>query len=389
MTTPVYDVVVIGGGIHGVGVAQAAAAAGYSALLLERQALASGTSGRSSKLIHGGLRYLESAQFGLVRESLHEREILLRNAPELVRRVPFYIPVYSATHRSPWMIRAGLSLYVLLGGFSRHARFETVPRTRWENLDGLATRDLRAVFRYEDAQTDDVLLTQAVMRSAQSLGAELHCPANFLSAVRSEAGFKVHYLQNNNEQECHARTLVNAAGPWANAVLDRVAPRPPMLTVELVQGAHIVVEGETRHGVYYVEAPSDGRAVFVMPWKGQTLVGTTETAYDGDPGAVRILSHEIAYLQETWQHYFPNSRGRLLDSFAGLRVLPQGSGSLFHRPRETVLYPDHTERVRLVTIYGGKLTGYRATAAKVMRLLRKSLPARPAVADTTRLSLSL
>lgn len=389
MATPTYDVVIIGGGIHGVGVAQAAAATGHSALVLERQALGSGTSSRSSKLIHGGLRYLESMQFGLVRESLREREILLRNAPELVRRVSFYIPVYSSTRRSPWMIRAGLSLYALLGGLSRNARFESVPRARWEDLDGLDTHGLRTVFRYEDAQTDDVLLTQAVMRSAQALGAELRWPANFLSAIRCETGFRVHYLDRHGEQACHARTLVNAAGPWVNAVLDRIAPRPPMLTVELVQGAHILLEGETRHGIYYVEAPSDGRAVFVMPWKGQTLVGTTETVFNGDPASVKALPQEISYLQETWRHYFPRVPGRLLDSFAGLRVLPQGPGSVFHRSRETVLYPDDTSQVRLVTVYGGKLTGYRAAAAKVMRLLRKSLLARPAVADTAQLKLSL
>jgi glycerol-3-phosphate dehydrogenase len=389
MTTPVYDVVVIGGGIHGVGVAQAAAAAGHSALLLERQALAGGTSSRSSKLIHGGLRYLESAQFGLVRESLREREILLRNAPGLVRRVPFYIPVYSSTRRPPWMIRAGLLLYALLGGLSRNARYESVPRARWDSLDGLDTRGLRAVFRYEDAQTDDTRLTQAVMRSAQALGAELRCPANFLSAVHDTDGWLVHYLAGNGEASCRARTLVNAAGPWVNAVLDRIAPRPPMLTVELIQGAHILIEGETRHGIYYVEAPSDGRAVFVMPWQGQTLVGTTETVFNGDPGSVRALPQEIAYLQETLRHYFPHQRGRLLDSFAGLRVLPQGPGSLFHRSRETVLHPDDADHVRLVTIYGGKLTGYRATATRVMRLLQKSLPARQTVADTKKLSLSL
>lgn len=389
MTAPDYDIVVIGGGIHGVGMAQAAVAAGYSVLLLERQALASGTSSRSSKLIHGGLRYLESGQVGLVRESLREREILLRIAPELVRRVHFYIPVYTSTRRPPWMIRAGLSLYALLGGLSHNTRFESVPRTRWNNLDGLETQGLRAVFRYEDAQTDDILLTQAVMRSAQTLGAKLACPANFLSAIQNETGYRVHYLENNSEQSCHARLVVNAAGPWANAVLDRISPRSPKLPVELVQGAHILIEGETRHGIYYVEAPRDGRAVFVMPWKGNTLIGTTEMPYDGDPGVVRAQQSEIDYLQETWQHYFPGSRGRLLDSFAGLRVLPQGVGSVFHRSRETVLHPDNADRARLVTVYGGKLTGYRATAAEMMRLFQPSLPARTAVTDTATLKLSL
>ncbi|MEW6331182.1 MAG: FAD-dependent oxidoreductase [Pseudomonadota bacterium] len=388
MTATTYDVVIVGGGIHGVGVAQAAAAAGHSALLLERQELAHGTSSRSSKLIHGGLRYLESAQFGLVRESLREREILLRIAPGLVRRMPFYIPVYATTRRAPWMIRAGLSLYAVLGGLTRDTCFESVPRADWERLDGLDTRGLRAVFRYEDAQTDDALLTRAVMRSAQALGAELRCPANFLSAVRSGNGYKVQYLDRDGEQTCRALTLVNAAGPWVNTVLDRVTPRPPVLTVELIQGAHILIEGETRHGIYYVEAPGDGRAVFVMPWKGQTLVGTTETAFSGDPGSVRVLPQEISYLQETLQHYFPHHHGRLLDSFAGLRVLPQGPGTVFHRSRETVLHPDDAEAPRLVSIYGGKLTGYRATAAWVMRRLRKSLPARTPVADTAQLGLS-
>jgi glycerol-3-phosphate dehydrogenase len=140
--------------------------------------------------------------------------------------------------------------------------------------------------------------------------------------------------------------------------------------------------------VYYVEAPRDGRAVFVMPWQGKTLIGTTETPYDGDPAAVRARPEEIAYLQETLRHYFPRHDGALLENFAGLRVLPQGHGPVFHRARETVLHPDHPERARLVSIYGGKLTGYRLTAAKVMRLLQKSLPTRQSLADTAELTLS-
>lgn len=381
-----YDIVIVGGGIHGVGVAQAGAAAGYSVLLLEREALASGTSSRSSKLVHGGLRYLESAQFGLVRESLREREILLRNAPALVRRVPFFIPVYAASRRRPWTIRAGLSLYGLLGGLAPHDRFQTVPRSQWDKLDGLDANGLRAVFRYWDAQTDDAQLTCAVMRSAQTLGAELRCPAHFMSATSTQNGFRVNYLEGGKEHSCQTRVLVNAAGAWANAVLDRVLPRPPMLAVELVQGAHILVEGEIHEGVYYIEA-RDGRAVFVMPWKGRTLVGTTETVFSGDPAKVSAQPEEIAYLHETCRRYFPRT-GALLDSFAGLRVLPARPGTVFHRSRETLLYPDNAEPARLITIYGGKLTGYRATAAKVMRRLRAALPVRRAVADTAMLGLS-
>ena len=388
MTTAAYDVVVIGGGIHGAGVAQAAAAAGYSVLLLERRALGSETSSRSSKLIHGGLRYLESGQLGLVRESLREREILLRIAPGLVQRVSFYIPVYATTRRRPWMIRAGLALYSLLGGLTHSTRFEALPRAQWDDLDGLDTDHLRAIFRYEDAQTDDAALTQAVMRSAQKLGAEWHCPANFLTAKWLGEDYMVHALVNGEESACRARTLVNAAGPWVNTVLDRVTPRPSVLPVDLIQGAHIILGGATSRGIYYVEAPSDRRAVFVMPWKGHTLVGTTETPYQGDPGAAQARPEEISYLMETFQHYFPGRRGPLLDSFAGLRVLPHGPGPVFHRSRETILHPDDPERVRLITVYGGKLTGYRATAAKVMRRLRASLPARPPGADTSEIVLT-
>lgn len=387
MITVSYDVVVIGGGIHGAGVAQAAAAAGFSTLLLERKAIGSGTSSRSSKLIHGGLRYLESAQFGLVRESLREREILLKIAPELVQPVSFFIPVYTFTQRRPLTIRAGLTLYALLGGLSRGARFETIPYAQWNELDGLDTRELQQVFRYEDAHTDDALLTLAVVRSAQRLGAVLHCPADFQSANQDGNGYKVCYLRNDNEFTCHARTLVNSAGPWVNLILERVMPQPSILPVDLVQGAHIIVEGKTSRGVYYLEAPSDRRAVFVMPWQGQTLVGTTETSFEGNPGEVRPHPGEIDYLQEIVVRYFPDRHSRLLDSFAGLRVLPHKPGPVFHRSRETVLHPDDPKQVRLITIYGGKLTGYRATAVKVINLLKKSLSARAPIADTANVKL--
>ena len=173
-----YDVVIIGGGIHGAGVLQAAVAAGHSALLIEREALAAGTSSRSSKLIHGGLRYLESGQFALVRESLRERAIHLRIASELVALKPFYIPVYRDTRRRPWQLKLGLWIYALLGGFDATTSFGSVPKSEWAQLDGLKTLDSDAVIRYHDAQTNDALLTRAVVKSALGLGAELAMPAH-------------------------------------------------------------------------------------------------------------------------------------------------------------------------------------------------------------------
>src|ERR1700727_3174361 len=158
-----YDVVIIGGGIHGAGVLQAAVAAGNSTLLIERQALPAGPSSRSSKLIHGGLRYLESGQFSLVRESLRERAVHLKIAPDLVELKPFFIPVYPDTRRRPWQLKVGLWVYALLGGFDASTRFGTVPRREWSSLDGLETDGLEAVIRYHDAQTDDASLTRAVV----------------------------------------------------------------------------------------------------------------------------------------------------------------------------------------------------------------------------------
>lgn len=380
-----YDIVIVGAGIHGAGVAQAAAAAGYSALVLEQTAVAAGTSSRSSKLIHGGLRYLETGQLTLVREALAERERLLALAPGLVKRTAFYIPVYKTTARRPWTIRAGLSLYALLAGLGRHSLFAAVPRREWAALDGLETRGLKAVFRYYDAQTDDAALTRAVMRSAERLGAELACPARFVAAQRCAAGFEIRYATGGREASCLASALVNAAGPWVERVLENIAPPPARLPIELVQGTHIVVEGELGRGVYYVESPCDRRALFVMPWRGAILVGTTETPFAGDPALIQPLPREIDYLQAGFLQYFPAHRGRVLDAFAGLRVLPQDETPAFNRSRETVLHADATGR--LVTIYGGKLTTYRTAAARVLRLLRRTLPSRTARADTAHLPL--
>src|SRR5271165_6336450 len=278
-----YDVVIVGGGIHGAGVLQAAAAAGHSGLLIEKRALASGTSSRSSKLIHGGLRYLESGQFALVRESLRERAVHLRIAADLVELKPFYIPVYADTRRRPWRLKLGLSVYALLGGFDASTRFGAVPRREWPQLDGLETRNLEAVIRYYDAQTDDAELTRAIVESARRLGGELAMPANFLSARLDEAGVRVSFDADGVRTECRARVLVNAAGPWATRVAAAIEPAIPIPQVDLVQGTHIVVPMQVTRGIYYVESPSDGRAIFLMPWHGVTLIGTTETPFTGEP----------------------------------------------------------------------------------------------------------
>lgn len=383
-----FDVLVIGGGIHGAGVLQAAAARGWSCLLVEEREAASGTSSKSSKLIHGGLRYLESAQLALVRESLAEREILCRIAPTLVRLVPFHVPIYRETARRPWKIRAGLTLYALLGNLARDAWFERVPRSEWDTLDGLALDGLHQVFRYHDGQTDDRELTRAVLRSAVALGAEVWMPACFESARRVAEGWRVSVSAAAGERTLAARVLVNAAGPWVNRVRGRIEPMPPGLEVELVAGTHIELAGRVERGIYYCEAPCDRRAVFTMPWKDRTLVGTTERPFRGDPREVRPTDGELRYLEETFAHYFPRRAVERVDAWAGLRVLPKGRGAVFERPRETSLVVDDEQRPSTLAIYGGKLTGYRLTAQKVADRLAPSLPARMLRADTRELPLS-
>lgn len=382
------DLLVIGAGIHGAGVAQAAAAAGHAVRVLEQTAIAAGTSSRSSKLVHGGLRYLETAQLGLVRESLRERAILLRIAPDLVHLVPFHLPVYRTMRRSPARVRAGLALYALLGGLRASTRFRTLPRSAWDALDGLETRGLQAVYRYYDAQTDDAALTRAVMGSAQRLGAELACPARFVAARASEAVIEVDYRENGHERTLRTRALVNAAGPWVDLVLGRIEPRLPGPSVELVQGTHVIVPGRLVKGIYYIEAPRDARAVFAMPHPDGVLVGTTEAAYKGDPERVAPLPAEIAYLRETLTRYFPALDGEPLRAYAGLRVLPTMKAAAFRRPRETVLHADDTARPRIVSIYGGKLTTYRAVAERVLARLRAVLPDAKPRGDTRRLPLT-
>ena len=381
-----YDFAVIGAGIHGAGIAQAAAAAGYKVLLLEQYAQpALGTSCKSSKLIHGGLRYLESAQFALVKECLRERAYLLKNAPHLATLKPFYIPVYASTSRRPWKIFAGLVLYSL---FSKRG-FHRIAKAQWAQLDGLLTDNLDAVFSYYDAQTDDARLTRAVIESALSLGADVLYNTEVQSADYNAEAVMLSCRTENNASSFNAHMVINATGPWVDQMHARLTQQPP-LQISLVQGAHIVLPGAVSHP-YYLESPSDRRAVFVLPWKDRVMVGTTETGYSGDPATVAASPAEIEYLLEIYNHHFNHHyvADDVLEAFAGLRVLPAGEGAAFAKSRDTVFVRDDQHHPRVVSILGGKLTSYRATAEKLVHQLAPHLPQRTPVADTARLKLPL
>lgn len=381
-----YDLVVVGAGIQGAGVAQAAAAQGWSVLVIERHDRAGlETSSASSKLIHGGLRYLESGQLRLVYECLRERALLLRNAPDLVKIQPFYLPIYRHSSRRPAWIRLGLILYSLLGGLTAHARHHRIAREQWPSL-AIKTENLLAVYRYYDAQTNDRLLTQAVLSSAQSFGAKVSFGTQIKTCEKREA----FYLQLSDGKRVRTRALVNAAGPWVNEVA-KLIPGVSQTPLEWVQGTHIILPVQLP-GCFYLESPSDRRAVFALPWQGQAMVGTTETRLE--QAEASPLPEEVDYLLEVFNHYFPTmacTLGQVVSKFSGVRVLPLAAreGSLNRRSRETLLVTSRFEDSVYLAVYGGKLTSYRASAEKVVTRLAEVLGRPPRKADTAKVALTL
>lgn len=387
-----YDVAIIGGGIHGVGAAQAAAVRGYKTILIEQyDGLAHGTSSRSSKLIHGGLRYLEQFQISLVRECLQERSYLLKNAPDLVQLKKVYIPVYKDSKRPPWMIFAGLSIYALLGNLSRDARFKCTTKHKWKQLYGLNVENLQAVFEYYEAQTDDALLTRAVMDSAQEYGAELMLGTKVNDIKLYDNSCELSCMPASGEAiTITSKTIINAGGPWASSVLAHVQPRQEKVSVDLVQGAHIVLPVSLGEAIFYLESPDDKRPVFVMPWYGDTLIGTTETLFTQEPGKTMPLAEEVEYLLKTFCHYFRELKPEQLQikhQFSGLRVLPNEKEDANQRSRETIYLRDRKVKPRMLSIFGGKLTAYRATSERAISCLLDSLPERQSYTDTKYLRL--
>lgn len=364
-----YDVVIIGGGIQGCAVAQASAAAGFRTLLLEKNTFGCATSSNSSKLVHGGLRYLQTAQFSLVRECLEEREWMLEHIPSLVKPNWFYIPIYKHSTLRPWKIMAGLSMYQMLSGFSRHGAFKVIPRRQWKTLAGIDQNGLQAVFAYQDGQTDDHHLTEMIQRSAAKLGAECLENTRLTRAAKFSDGYRLCFKNDGEERCVNAKVVVNATGPWVNHTLACFTPSVEPAAIDLVQGTHIIIEERISDECFYLEAPSDQRAVFILPWKGKTMIGTTETLYEGKPEDAHPLPEEIAYLENTVRHYFPHQSLSIAGTFCGLRVLPRSNGRAFSRPRDVMLQVDE----RLISLYGGKLTSWRATAANVLTEIEAKL----------------
>ena len=333
---------------------------------------------------------MENFDLSLVAECLRERHYLLQNAPNLVKLRPVYIPVYTHSKRSPWMIRLGLSLYALLGELKKEARFSKIKDLNHPDLAELNKTDLQAVFRYYEAQTDDSALTVAVMRSAQDMNAELCLNSTVQKIELTQNGSEIFFQQKTKDYKFNAKVVINAAGPWATNILKNIHPTQEKVNVDLVQGTHIILPLDMGEKIYYIESPIDGRPVFVMPWYGDTMIGTTELLFERDPAETKPTNEEIEYLLATFYEYFPAIKDRDLqvaETFAGLRVLPKSSEKANKRSRETIFICDREDKPRVISIFGGKLTAYRATAEIVVNKIKRSLPLRTPIADTKKLNL--
>jgi glycerol-3-phosphate dehydrogenase len=380
LTAQSVDVLVIGGGIHGAAVARDAAGRGLKVMLAEKGDYASATSSVSSKLIHGGLRYLEQLELALVRESLVERAGLLKTAPHLVEPVRFLLPIYGWQKRPALLLHAGLALYDLLSigdglppsGRLKAQEIAELPRLRRDGLN--------AVLHYHDCQTDDARLVLAVLLDARARGADI-LNRRAVTAIKPLAnGYAIELDERGVKGRVDARFIVNAAGPFVAAVDAMSSVAPPPRALRLIRGSHIVLRmPEPPQTDAYTLQDTEDRVIFVLPWlDGRFLiVGTTEVPQQGDPGAAACSAQEQAYLLDAYSRYFAGSDGpaRVADviwSFAGVRALQDhGERKPSRLTRRPALASIANGTGGFVTLYGGKLTTHRAFADDVLETLQQ------------------
>ena len=372
------DLLVVGGGINGAGIARDAAGRGLSVTLVEQADLASATSSWSSKLVHGGLRYLEQYEFRLVREALKEREVLLRLAPHIIRPLLFVLP-HDASMRPAWMIRAGLWLYDHLGGRITLPGSKAVKFPHMEFSAGLKG-DFRSGFVYSDCRVDDSRLTVVNAMAAREKGATVLTRTRFLRARRVDGEWEAEVADATGAKLIlHAHALVNAAGPWVMDVLDRVEGDKVKGRVRLVKGSHIIVpKVHSQRHAYLLQNP-DKRVMFVTPYENRfTLIGTTDVPVPNVEAAAHISEEETDYLLAAANRFLakPLTRADVVSSYAGVRPLyDDGSDNPSEVTRDYVLKVDYEDqKAPLLTIFGGKITTYRRLAEEAMKLLEPSFP---------------
>jgi len=364
------DVLIIGGGINGAGIARDAAGRGLSVTLVEQGDLASATSSWSSKLIHGGLRYLEQYEFRLVREALQEREVLLRLAPHIVRPLMFVLP-HDDSMRPPWMIKAGLWLYDHLGGRITLPGSKAVQFPHLEFSAGLKP-GIRMGYVYSDCRVDDSRLTILNAVSAKEKGATILTRTRFEGAKRVDGAWEARIsARGGAAQTLKAKAIVNAAGPWVVDALDRIEGDRITDRVRLVKGSHIIVPKVHSQGHAYILQNVDNRVVFVIPYEGRySLIGTTDVAVKTVEEAARITPEETEYLLAAVNRFLakPLAASDVVSSYAGVRPLyDDGSANPSEVTRDYVLKVDHDNRkAPLLTVFGGKITTYRRLAEEAI-----------------------
>lgn len=364
------DLMIIGGGINGCGIARDAAGRGYSVALAEMGDLGQGTSSGSTKLVHGGLRYLEHYEFRLVREALMERERLWAIAPHIIWPLRFVLP-YDKGLRPAWLLRLGLFIYDHLGGR------KLLPAARTLNLRSdaagkpLKDRFVKG-FEYSDCWVDDTRLVVLNARDAAARGADIRTRTRVVSATVEDGLWRIEMEDQRNgaRRSLAARALVNAAGPWVDNVLQGAFGRNDTRNVRLVQGSHIVVRKLFEHDRCYIFQNADDRIIFAIPYEQDfTLIGTTDRDYEGDPAAVKISAEETRYLLDAASEYFRDALGvdDIVWTYSGVRPLyDDGASRAQEATRDYVLTVEMEPGAPLVNIFGGKITTYRRLSEEVM-----------------------
>ena len=370
------DLLVIGGGINGAGIARDAAGRGLEVLLCEKDDLGAHTSSASTKLIHGGLRYLEQRDFRLVRDSLQEREVLLRNAPHIIWPLRFVLP-HHAGLRPWWMIRLGLFLYDHLGGRALLPPCASVDLGRHASGRALK-KHYRRAFEYSDCWAQDSRLVVLNARDAHSRGAAVHTRTECVSLARQGSRWEARLVDGTTRAPftVSAGGVVNASGPWVGKTLDLDTGSDTSHGVRLVKGSHIVVGKMFDHPYPYIFQSGDGRVLFAIPFEEDyTLLGTTDVEIEGDPGPVAITSEEVAYICAAANEYFekPLSPSDVVWSYAGIR--PLFDDQTHNASKVTRDYVLHFDRgsAPMLSVYGGKITTYRKLAEQAVGMLAEPL----------------
>lgn len=375
--SPINDLLIVGGGINGAGIARDAAGRGLSVLLVEQDDLASHTSSASTKLIHGGLRYLEYGEFRLVREALIERERLWRMAPHIIWPLRFVLP-QTQSPRPAWMVRLGLFLYDHLGGREELPGTDTIALGETVYGNGLKDADGKA-FVYSDCWVEDSRMVVLNARDAAERGADIRTRTRLLDARRDGDTWVATIESALGRETIRARALVNAAGPWVADVIGRTGANRSERGVRLVKGSHLVVPKLYEGDHAFMLQNPDRRIVFAIPYEGKyTLVGTTDEPWEGAPAKAQISAGETDYLLETANRYFTRqlTREDIAWSYAGIRPLyDDQAGSASAVTRDYVLDLDGGDgRAPMLSIFGGKITTYRKLAEHAMAEMAPFFP---------------